>query len=121
MRKFDRLVTWYGSGFDMPFLRARSMYHNIDFPEREEVKHNDAYMMGRGKIKIHSKRLQVVAEFLDIAAKGHPLNYTVWLQAHTGDKKALNYILTHCQEDVVTTELVWKRLLPYLRVTNTSI
>jgi len=121
MRRFDRLVTWYGSGFDMPFLRARAMYHGLDFPEREEVIHNDAYMMGRGKLKIHSKRLQVVAEFLGIEAKGHPLNYTVWMAAMTGDKKALDYILTHCKEDVVTTEEVWKRLTPYLRITRTSI
>lgn len=121
-RKFDRLVTWYGSGFDMPFLRTRCLHYGISFPIRSEVIHNDLYMMARGKLCLHSKKLGVVSKFLDIPAKTHPLDLEgMWMKAMCGDKKALDYILTHNVEDVVSLEGVWKKLEEYIRITNTSI
>ena len=32
MKKFDRIVTYYGTKFDIPFIRTRALHHDIHFP-----------------------------------------------------------------------------------------
>lgn len=121
-KKFTRLVTFYGSRFDIPFLRTRCLHHKIqDFPVYKEIAHSDLYMMARGKVKLHSKRLAVMCDFFGIDAKNHPLNWDIWLKCLSGDKAALDYVLVHNVEDVVSTEKLWKMMEPFIRVTETSI
>src|SRR4030042_2778794 len=47
MRKFDKLVVYYGGDyrFDIPFLRSRAIQrkYNIKFPEYKEIKILDLY------------------------------------------------------------------------------
>jgi len=113
MRKFDRLVTYYGTGFDIPFVRTRAMLHRLDFPVFREIKHTDVYYWVRNKLRLHRKRLEVVCDFLGIPAKGHPMIPPIWTAALTGNKKALNYILTHNLEDVESLQEVYKRMLEF--------
>lgn len=113
MRKFDRLVTYYGTGFDIPFIRTRAMLHGLDFPLYREIKHTDVYYWVRNKMKLHRRRMEVVCDFLGIPAKGHPMIPPIWTAALTGNKKALNYILVHNLEDVDSLEEVYKRLLDF--------
>jgi len=113
MRKFDRLVTYYGTGFDIPFVRTRAMLHKLDFPVFREIKHTDVYYWVRNKLRLHRKRLEVVCDFLGIPAKGHPMIPPIWTAALTGNKKALNYILTHNLEDVESLQEVYKRMLEF--------
>lgn len=120
-KKFTRLVTFYGSRFDIPFLRTRSLLWKQNFPVYKAIKHSDIYMMARGKLCLHSKRLAVISHFFGIEAKEHPIVPDVWLKCLSGNKKALNYILTHNEEDVVSLEKVWKLMEPYVRITGTSI
>ena len=119
--KFTRLVTYYGSRFDIPFLRTRCLHYNLPFPVYSEIAHSDIYMMARGKLCLHSKKLGIVSKWLGIPAKEHPIVEDVWLKAMTGDQKSLDYILVHNVEDVISTEGVWKAMEPYIRITETSI
>ena len=41
LAKFDRIVTYYGSRFDVPFLRARALSTGLDFPNYGTLKHTD--------------------------------------------------------------------------------
>jgi uncharacterized protein YprB with RNaseH-like and TPR domain len=121
VRKFDRVIGYYSSRFDIPFLRTRAVYYELDFPIYKEVKHTDLYMIMKHKFCLHSKRLAVVADFFNIEAKKHPMNPSVWFKAMAGDKKALDWILVHNIEDVVTTEKLYHRVCDYARITDTSI
>ncbi len=122
LKKFDRVITWYGYKFDIPFVRSRAILHKLDFPLYKEVYHTDAYMKAKVLIRtLHSKRLGVVASFYGIKAKEHPLNPTIWLRCLSGDQEALDFVQTHCNEDVCSLEAVWKRLAPYQKLTRTSI
>lgn len=122
LRKFDRIITWYGYKFDIPFVRSRAILHKLNFPLYKEVCHTDAYQKAKILIRtLHSKRLGVVAGFYGIKAKEHPLNPTVWLRCLSGDIDALEFVQTHCNEDVASLEKVWKRLMPYQKLTKTSI
>lgn len=121
MKKYDRIVTFYGSGFDIPWTRSRALKHNLFFPEYKDLYHTDVYYMARGKLKIHSNRLGSVCQFLGIPAKNHPMTPELWEKAGAGQKEALDTILTHCKEDVESTEAVFDRLLPHTQVNRRSI
>jgi uncharacterized protein YprB with RNaseH-like and TPR domain len=122
LRKFDRIITWYGYKFDIPYVRSRAMLHKLDFPLYKEISHTDAYQRAKILIRtLHSKRLGVVANFLGIKAKEHPLNPEVWLKCLSGNQDAIDFVQLHCNEDVISLENVWKRLEPYQKLCKTSI
>lgn len=123
LRKFNRVITWYGYKFDIPYCRSRAILHKLDFPIYKEVYHTDAYQKAKILIRtLHSKRLGVVASFYGIKAKEHSLNPTIWLKCLSGDTKALRFVQTHCDEDVYSLQQVWDRvLLPYVILAKSSI
>jgi uncharacterized protein YprB with RNaseH-like and TPR domain len=123
LRKFDRIITWYGAKFDIPFVRSRCILHGHNFPLRGEILHTDAYLYAKHLLRtLHSKRLGEVAKFYGIAAKEHPLNPTVWLRCLSGNQKAIDYTMTHCKEDVIALEKVCKKtIFPYIKFSKTSI
>jgi len=120
-KKFDRVLTYYGTKFDVPFLRTRAIHWGLDFPLYSEIKHTDVYYIVRNKLRLHRNRLETACEFLDIPSKGHRLNPTVWQRAMSGEKKALNYILQHNREDVISLELLYNKVSLYVKENKTSI
>ena len=122
VRKFDRVVTHYGTRFDLPFLRARALRWGLtDFPGVSEIRHTDTYFMAKSKLKISSRRLQTICQFFNIKSKGHPMHLEQWLKANRGVKSALNFIMMHNKEDVVSTEQVYHKLEKFYHKNKTSI
>ena len=121
IRKFDRTMGWYSSRFDMPYVRSRAEFHNIPFPTYKEALHTDIYYIARSKLALHSNRLGSVCQFFGIEAKNHPMNPDLWMRAGRGDKDALEEVLTHCKEDVVSTDKSRELLMKYAAPTNRSI
>lgn len=121
MKKFDRIITYYGARFDIPFLRTRSIHFDLDFPLYREVKHTDAFDVVKRKLKLHRRSLAVVCDFFDVPSKGHRLNPEIWQKCLSGDKAALQWVLMHNVEDVISTELAWHKIEKYARLTDTSI
>ena len=121
VRNFDRVIGWYSERFDAPYVRTRCMFHKLDFPVFKEVNHTDAWKVCRRIMKLHSNRLGVVAPFLGIEAKGHPLNPSVWLRCLSGNQEALDFVMTHNIEDVESLKKVWHRMEDYTKLTRTSI
>jgi len=121
MMKFSRVITYYGKRFDIPFIRTRAVFHNLEFPLYQALHHTDIYFTMRHKFKLHSNRLETVCEFFGIPAKQHKLKPDIWQAAMAGNKSALLYILQHNREDVNSTETLYKKLLGFSPVHNTSI
>lgn len=113
MNGFDTVVTYYGSNFDIPFIRTRAMAHGLDFPVYRDVSHKDLYYQVRSKLQLHSNRLEVATKFLGITGKT-PLAPETWMAAMYGDKQALRYVLKHNKEDVKVLERLHKRLEVYI-------
>jgi len=110
----DLIYTYYGSRFDVPFIRTRCLYHGLSFPAYLELYHRDVYYVARRCLRLHSTRLAAVAEFLGIEGKT-PVDPKVWVAAGFGDQKALQYILEHNRADVEVLELVWEVLERFAR------
>jgi len=123
LRKFDRIVVHYGKDrrYDIPFARTRALRWGIDFPSYKELNISDTYDIAKNKLKLHSNRLESICQHLKIPAKGHRLEPDIWQRANAGSKKDLDWIFIHNREDVISTEQVWKRLQPFIRMADTSI
>ena len=122
-KDFDRFVVYWGKDrrFDIPFLRSRCLRNNLDFPTYKEVLVTDLYDLVKGKLKIGRNSLVSACSYLGIPAKGTQMCPQIWMDAGTGDQKAIDTILEHNIEDVISTEALWKRMSVFALNPKTSI
>lgn len=119
--QFDRIVGYYSSRYDIPFVRTRCLYWGLDFPPTGSLFHTDAYYAVRGKLKLHRNRLEVACDMFGIPSKGHRLTPSVWQDAQTGSKKAIDFVLEHNKEDVESLEALWNKLNGHFKINKTSV
>lgn len=121
MKRFDVLVTYNGSRFDIPYSRTRALKHGLDYPKYGYVKHVDLYYVVKYKLKLGHNRLEDACAIFGIPGKNHVHMFT-WLKASQGDKKSLGYVFNHCQRDVQRcTERLYDAIIDYSRKSNRSI
>jgi len=111
--RYTRLITYYGSRFDIPFLRSRALIHKFDFIPYGKIEHLDLYYVARSKLRIYSRSLEAVCETLGIPGKT-PLKPEVWMRAWRGDPEALAYIFQHNKADAEILEALHQRLARYI-------
>jgi uncharacterized protein YprB with RNaseH-like and TPR domain len=120
LMKFDRVYTYYGTKFDIPFLRTRALELGLDFPIYGSLSHKDVYYIARYKMKLHSNRLETVCDLLGIKGKTHQ-NPATWRLAKGGNKKALEEILEHNKADTIILEMVYNKLKNFVLELDRSI
>ena len=120
INKFDELITYYGTKCDIPYIRTRTLYHNLDFPFYGFIKHIDLYYWVKFRLKLHRNSLDSACRFLGIKDKNH-VDMEIWRRAKLGDKKSLDYVLKHNIGDVISTEKVYHALKNYSRKTSRSL
>ena len=113
LREFDYVVTWYGTGFDMPFLKTRLLLNNLE--SLGEIYHYDLYYTSRFHFLFNSNRMQSVEEAL-FQGKTHKtrLSRVLWAKAQSFNYKerieALDYIADHCEMDVISLEEIFYKI-----------
>jgi hypothetical protein len=107
----DLLVTWYGSGHDMKFLRARAAQYGLVMPN---VQHVDLYKTYSKMFPMSSSRLGSAADFLQIGMNKQDIDKVHWPRCWFGDVKSLDIMAEYCYQDVVVLEEVYKKLLPHI-------
>lgn len=120
LRKYKIIITYYGTGFDLPYARAKAMHYNLDFPGYGELYHFDLFYTARSKLKLSSRSLANVCDYLNIKGKT-PLDKNVWRLAKYGDPKALAEVLDHNIGDVVILEQLHEKLDPLRKWMKRSI
>lgn len=121
LEKFDRIYTFYGTGFDIKFLRTRAIALGLEFPEYGQLYHNDVYYMARNKLCLNSNRLDNVCMALFGETTKTRLTPQYWTRALMGDKESLVYITEHCKQDTIELERVHKALVGYGKQGDTSL
>jgi len=119
--KFDKVVTFYGSRFDVPFMRTRALIDGVDFPYFGSIKHDDVYYWARYKLRLNSNRLETVCRTLFGETEKTHLEFKYWVDATRGGVKALDWILDHNKRDVRDLERVYDVLVNYARRKDTSL
>ena len=112
MNKYDVIYTYYGTRFDVPFIRTRALYHNTFFPMHKEKYHKDLYYSVKSKLKLHRSSLQAATEFFGIAGKTR-VKPEHWQKARWGNPESLKYIYDHNVADVKILESLHKKIEEY--------
>jgi len=121
LKGYDILVTFFGKPFDIKYVRTRAVYWGYeDFPAYGDLFHWDVYFHVKKNFKLGSNRLANVTQFLGIDGKT-PLEPGLWMVARVGDKKALQYVLKHNEEDVKILERLHNRIGGFSKWIKTSI
>lgn len=119
LAKYDYVVTWYGTRYDMPYLATRLMAAKED--RLGYLRHIDLYYQARFKLKLHSNRLASVGDFMFGKTKKDSIVGPIWLAALRGDTASMDYIVKHCEKDVVELERVWRELGSYVDVAGVPL
>jgi uncharacterized protein YprB with RNaseH-like and TPR domain len=120
LKGFDKIYTWYGAKFDVPYVRGRALKHKLKFIEYGERFHKDLYFVGRAKVAYASRSLENMAKQLLGKTRKTRFDYDHWLQAALGDEKYLKKILDHCRFDVMDLKDIHRKLDPYYKETDAS-
>ena len=110
--KYDVILTYNGTTFDIPFIRSRCLKHKLDFPVFGVVKHKDVYYMVRRLLRLHRSSLDAATTFLGIKGKNHVLG-DHWMRARVGDRESLEYVLNHNIRDCDILERLYNKLKAY--------
>jgi len=125
MKKFDRIVGHYSSRFDIPFLRTRAVMHDnkhaLGFPKQGALIHTDTWIMAKTKFKFHSNRQNIIAETLFNETIKTRIDHRAWRRALQGNPAAIRESLDHCEKDVLELQENFEAMLPFYRLTKTSI
>jgi uncharacterized protein YprB with RNaseH-like and TPR domain len=123
LKKYDYVVTWYGSRYDMPFLATRLLLN--EHSPLGYVRHVDLYYTAKMQFKFHSNRLDAVGEGLFGESKKTRLRGGLWNDARSPNRerrrKAMEYIIDHCQKDVEELESIFKELVPFRQLASTPL
>lgn len=118
LEKYDILVGWNSSGFDLPFLNGRLLPHKAR-PVRSDIMHLDLMWRYGGRsrwsARMGSRKLQYVSEAFKTPNAKVPLTWEVWERAKGGDREAKKLIEQHNVADVLVTRDVFAYTKPLIQ------
>lgn len=120
LNKFDIIYTYYGTGFDIPFMRSRCLHWELEFPEFGTIQHKDVYYITKRLLKLHRYSLASATRFLGIEGKNHVLGKK-WMLARLGNKAALKYVMYHNVIDCDILERLHDKLTNYHKHTTKTV
>lgn len=119
--QFDKIVTYYGKRFDVPYIRTRALSTGVEFPVYGTLSHIDLYFVLRHRFKLSSNRLENACRVLLNKTQKTRIENKFWRGGTRGDKKSLQYILDHNRKDVLDLEKLYYKVIDYVRRQDTSI
>lgn len=95
---YDIILHYNGRWFDIRFLNTRLIKNEL--PVLPDMKQVDIYQIARYKLKLASRKLDALKEFLEIDTEttGHQWEY--WQMAANGVKEGFDFVVDHCIRDV---------------------
>src|SRR5512146_1657052 len=82
IRTSDMLVTYYGKGFDLPYLQAKWLEYGITIPE--PIPHVDLYFVARSHLALSRKSLDNVSRYIGCPTEKTRIEPKVWKRATAG-------------------------------------
>lgn len=121
LNNYNRVVTHYGSRYDLPFIRTRAVMGDIDFPSYGSLYQMDTWMIMKNKFKLSRNTLQNgCLKLLGVSRKDH-LSLSIKHGCLRGEKWALDLTLTHCKSDVLDLRDIYIKINKFVKKSKTSI
>lgn len=111
LNKADFVVAHNGDNFDLPWIKTRALYHNLDIlPRYASV---DTLKIARYKHRFPSNRLDAIGDYLGCGRK-IKTEFNLWTRV-IEDKclNALEEMTAYCEQDVLLLEEVYNKLSHY--------
>jgi uncharacterized protein YprB with RNaseH-like and TPR domain len=116
LMKADLLVTFYGTGFDIKFLRTVLLKTTGKI--LPPIPHIDLYFVTKHKLLVGRNNLDSVARYFELLNEKTHLDPHVWKRslpdAIKGDLWAMKEIQTHCAADLQVTRELYRLVSPLL-------
>lgn len=101
------IVGHNGDRFDLPWIKTRALYHNLKmYPKYTSV---DTLKIAKYDFRFPSNRLDDLGDYLGLGRK-IKTDRELWVKTVNGDKKALENMITYCEQDVFLLEKVYNKL-----------
>lgn len=97
-RHYDIIVHFNGRQFDMKFLTTRLIKNNLE--PLPQVKQVDIYQVAKYRLRLRSKSLEALREFLEVDMEGGEHKWEYWQMAGARLKTGFDYVVEHCCRDV---------------------
>ena len=119
--KYAVVITYFGTGFDLPWIRSKALHYGLDFPPYGSLRHIDLFYIVRSRLKLNRGSLDNACNYLGIKGKTR-IEWENWLLAMTqANKEAVADILDHNKKDLIITEKLFDVLKPYAKIIRRSI
>ena len=116
LEQFDVLVGWYSKMFDIPYLNTRLLIGN-ERPLRSDMMHFDPiWKAKKGSLALHSARLDAVAKTFRLPVQKTGLDPEIWNDAADGEREAMDYVVDHCEADVLVLRQAFHILKPLAKI-----
>lgn len=117
LEQFDLIVSWNGKRFDVRFLNGRLLLGD-ERPLRGDIMHVDGLPISRHYFAWHSHRLEAVQKTLRLKNSKTGLDPDIWEAAKDFEKWALDYVVEHCEADVLVLRDVFWRYRRVIKVVH---
>lgn len=114
LEQFDIIVGWNSKGYDIPFLNTRLLMAG-ERPVRTRWQIDLMWKAKKFSLALHSARLDAVAKTFRTPHQKTSLDPDIWLDAALLDKDAMDYVVEHCEADVLVLREVFRHLKPLLK------
>lgn len=121
LEEFDRVVGYYSSRFDIPFIRTRALVTGVPFGVYGSLSHTDLYYVIRHRFKMSSNRLENACRTLLGKTQKTRIENRYWRGATRGDKASLDYVLDHNRKDVIDLEKLYNQVINFSAERRVSI
>lgn len=108
----DAVVHYNGAKFDMPHLHREFVTAGLEPPA--PYAQVDLLRVVKKQFRFPSNKLDYVAQALNLGAKHHHTGHQLWIDCMAGSDKAWNLMRRYNRQDVVLTEKLYDKLLPWI-------
>ncbi len=113
LKRHAVIITHYGTGFDIPYLRAKMMFYGL--PQLPPMFGVDTYQIAKKNMLLARRRLETISAYLGLGVK-HGVEGNLWIDASmNGSKHSMDMIVKHNVVDVELLEKLACICFPYMR------
>lgn len=116
LERYDLLIGWNSFNFDTSFLNARLLRWGKR-PMRDMLQIDAMYKArwGRYGARVGSSKLDNASRFFRTKDTKSVVDWDTWNLASMGDEKAMDYVVAHCEADVLVLRDTFNHLKPLVR------
>jgi len=108
----DVVIGYNSKKFDLKHLNREFILAGMEPPA--PYQQVDLYLAVRNQFKFASNKLDHVAQQLSLGGKTQHTGFQLWVDCMAGSEKAWNLMRRYNKQDVVLTEKLYDKLLPWI-------